>query len=456
MKKHNPPNHRRHSTAPHNPSATHGPPESFVKEMVALFNAHELGLLEQKANEAIRRWPGHPLGWKVLGNVLLMNENAAEALAPLTETIKLSPNDAQSQHNLGNALLALGHLAEAEASYRQALAIKPDYVQAHCNLGIALLRRGCLAEAEESYRQALAFQPDFVEAHNNLGNVLKELGRHPEAEISYRQALRLKPDFVEAHSNLGNILLELGRLGEAETSYRQALELSPDYAEAFTGIGVAQLRLGRLSDAIVSFHKSIDLDPFVIRAHSGLNHALSQRIPLWHVPMMNDSHRNNAYYAALSAAITPDTHVLEIGTGSGLLAMMAAKLGAGQVTTCEAVAEIAETARAIVEANNLTPLVTVVAKMSNKLEIGVDLDDRADLLVSEILSSEFLGEGVLSSIEDAKRRLLKPGARIIPARGGIQFALFSGADIEQNIRVGMVNGFDLSKFNSIVAQKQLV
>jgi type III protein arginine methyltransferase len=125
--------------------------------------------------------------------------------------------------------------------------------------------------------------------------------------------------------------------------------------------------------------------------------------------MMNDSPRNDAYFAALQNAVTPDTHVLEIGTGSGLLAMMAARLGARQVTTCEVVAEIAETARAIVADNGLAPPVTVIGKKSTKLEIGTDMEERADLLVSEILSSEFLGEGVLGSIEDAKRRLLKPG-----------------------------------------------
>jgi hypothetical protein len=136
--------------------------------------------------------------------------------------------------------------------------------------------------------------------------------------------------------------------------------------------------------------------------------------------------------------------------------MMAAKLGAHQVTTCEAVPAIAETARAIVAANGFTPPVTVVSKLSTKMEIGVDMADRADLLVSEILSSEFLGEGVLSSIEDAKRRLLKPGARIIPARGSIQCALFGGDGIRQNVRVDEVYGFDLSRFNAIVPPKQYI
>ena len=424
--------------------------------MAALHSTGQLGRLEQKANETIRGWPNHFLGWKALGNVLLMQGKAAEALAPLANAVKLAPNDAQLHLNLGSALLALDRYAEAADSYRQALALNPDYVQAHNNLGIALMNLSRFDEAAVSYQKALTLKPDFAEGHNNLGNTLLELGRFAEAEASYRQALDLKPEFAAAHQNLGNALMKLKRFAEAEASYRQALALTPDYAQAHGGLGDVLLEVGRLIEAIACFRRALDLDDSLIQAHIGLDNALKKLTPMWHVPMMNDRPRNDAYFAALSKAVTPDTQVLEIGTGSGLLAMMAAKLGARRVTTCEAVTGIAETARAIVADNGFTPPVTVVAKMSTGMEIGVDMDERADLLVSEILSSEFLGEGVLSSIEDAKRRLLKPGARIIPARGSIQFALFGGDDIEKNIRVDEVYGFDLRRFNAIVPRKQYI
>ena len=432
------------------------PPASVINEMGALLNAGQLELLEEKASEAIRCWPEHCMGWKALGILFLLQGRYVDALEPLSNNVKLAPKDAQAHQNLGCALLELGRFEEAKASFLQALALKPDYVQAHSNLGISLMNLGYLDEAEASYRQALLLMPEFVETHNNLGNVLKDIGRLDEAEVSYRQALLFTPNFAEAHQNLGNVLTELGRLVEAEASYRQAIVLKPDYVQAHRGLGSVLLKLKRMSEAIASYRKALDIDPSLVQAHEGLNVALGELTPMWHVPMMNDRVRNDAYFAALKAAIKPDTHVLEIGTGSGLLAMMAAKLGARQITTCEAVPQIAEMARTIVADNGFTPPVTVVPKMSTKMEVGKDMPDRADLLVSEILSNEFLGEGVLSSIEDAKRRLLKPGACIIPARGSIQFALFGGADIMSNVRVDEVYGFDLRKFNAIVPPKQYV
>ncbi|MCL7487985.1 MAG: protein arginine N-methyltransferase [Desulfobulbaceae bacterium] len=433
-----------------------GPPNIFMQEMTALMQAGKWDLFERKAREAVRRWPDHPLGWKALGNLLLMQGKHKEAVEPFTRCLRLVPDDAQTLNNLGSAFLGLRRLEEAEAGFRQAVALKPDYVQAHNNLGITMLEYGRFEEAVAAYRKAITIKPDFAEAHNNLGNALKELGRTEEAETAYRQAVVFNSGFAEAHSNLGFVLLELKRPGEAEESFRQAVKLKPDYPQAHNGLGDTLLKRGRLSEAIASYRQCLDLDPMWIKAHDGLNKALGHLVPSWHVPMMNDSPRNDAYFAALQNAITPDTHVLEIGTGSGLLAMMSARLGARQVTTCEAVAEIAGIAQAIVADNGFTPPVTVINKMSTKLEVGKDMDERADLLVSEILSSEFLGEGVLPSIEDARRRLLKPGGRIIPARGSIQFALFGGSDIEKNIRVDQVYGFDLGRFNTMVSRKQIL
>jgi hypothetical protein len=134
--------------------------------------------------------------------------------------------------------------------------------------------------------------------------------------------------------------------------------------------------------------------------------------------------------------------------------MMTARFGAGQITTCESVPFIASKAREIIEANELSSLIRVVSKKSTEIHVGNDLPQRANLLVSEIFSSELLGEGVLPSIEDAKKRLLTSDARIIPAIGKIVFALFDGVEIKKHISVEKVCGFDLSKFNDITAQKR--
>ncbi|MEI9886391.1 MAG: 50S ribosomal protein L11 methyltransferase [Rhizomicrobium sp.] len=150
---------------------------------------------------------------------------------------------------------------------------------------------------------------------------------------------------------------------------------------------------------------------------------LSRHAPSWHFGIVRDGARNQAYEAALKRAVTPQTKVLEIGTGSGILAMMAARAGAREVVTCEMVPAIAAAAREIVALNGYSDRVRVIAKKSTDLDVEADMGGRADLYVSEIVSNTIVGEDALPMTEHAARVLLTPGAKIIPARGIVRVAL---------------------------------
>ena len=175
---------------------------------------------------------------------------------------------------------------------------------------------------------------------------------------------------------------------------------------------------------------------------------VARTVPHWHFGLVRDRARNRAYEAALRAMIRPGMRVLEIGTGTGLLAMMAARAGAAEVVTCESNAAVADAARHVIAANGFADRVRVVAKPSTALELGVDLDARADLLVSEIVSHDLLREQVLPAHEDAVARLLAPGASVIPGRGQVRVAL---AELPSP-RFGAepFEGFDLSAFDPLL------
>jgi protein arginine N-methyltransferase 7 len=140
---------------------------------------------------------------------------------------------------------------------------------------------------------------------------------------------------------------------------------------------------------------------------------MSKGVPKWHFNIVRDRARNAAYRAALERAVFPGCKVLEIGTGSGLLALMAAQAGAAEVITSEAEPALAHVAKINVAANGYADRIRVICKHSTELDVHADLGGPADILVSEIVSDDLLGEGVLSSHADAVSRLLKPGATII-------------------------------------------
>ena len=131
--------------------------------------------------------------------------------------------------------------------------------------------------------------------------------------------------------------------------------------------------------------------------------------PIEHARMLHDDRRTRDFISALTAAVRPGDVVLDIGTGSGVLAVALARAGARHVYAVEA-SDIAAVAARVFEANGVTDRVTLVPGWSRQIE----LPERADLLVAEIIGNEPLEEEILETTLDARRRLLKPRARLVP------------------------------------------
>jgi precorrin-6B methylase 2 len=131
--------------------------------------------------------------------------------------------------------------------------------------------------------------------------------------------------------------------------------------------------------------------------------------PIEHARMLHDERRTGDYLRALAAAVRPDDVVLDIGTGSGVLAVAAARAGARHVYAVEA-SDIAEVAERVFEVNGVQDKVTLIPGWSRHIE----LPEPADLFVAEVIGNEPLEEEILETTLDARQRLLRPGARMIP------------------------------------------
>ena len=130
-----------------------------------------------------------------------------------------------------------------------------------------------------------------------------------------------------------------------------------------------------------------------------------------HVGLLNDSRRVDCFLAAVRAVVKPGDVVLDLGTGTGLLAIAAAQAGASRVYAIEET-EIAAVAQANFRANGYEDRIKLIRGRSTH----VDLPERADVIVSEIIGTDALGEGIVRLFKDARERLLKPDARFVPHR----------------------------------------
>jgi len=98
---------------------------------------------------------------------------------------------------------------------------------------------------------------------------------------------------------------------------------------------------------------------------------------LFHASMLNDRRRTAGYLASIRDVVKPGDVVVDIGTGTGILAIAAVRAGARHVYAIEE-ARIARVARTLFEANGMTDHITLIRGRSTE----VRLPQRADVLTN--------------------------------------------------------------------------
>ena len=229
----------------------------------------------------------------------------------------------------------------------------------------------------------------------------------------------------------------------AEVKLDKALAADP---VRFVRLGCALMGSGKGDQAVAIVERVLAEhpdDPMWLEAARAV---LSHRVAGFHRWMLADEARTEAYARAIRETVVPGDVVLDIGAGSGLLAMMAARAGASRVVACEENPALAATAAEIVRRNGFGGVIEIVAERSTALDRSGALEGGADVVVSEIFSHNLLDEGAIRSLNHGMKDLAKPGARIVPASASVKVALaeFTGEAPPPPARVA---GFDLSLFD---------
>jgi hypothetical protein len=129
----------------------------------------------------------------------------------------------------------------------------------------------------------------------------------------------------------------------------------------------------------------------------------------YHRSLLADEQRTNAYRDAILRTVKPGDVVLDIGCGSGVLSFFACQAGASHVYAIDR-GGMAGVAQFLARHLGFEDRITVLRDEST----AVELPQRADVLITETLGVVGLDENILGSIVDARTRLLRPEAAIVP------------------------------------------
>ena len=127
-------------------------------------------------------------------------------------------------------------------------------------------------------------------------------------------------------------------------------------------------------------------------------------------PLLIDQARNHAFLSALISQVKPGSSVLDIGSGTGIWAITAARLGAGRVVAIEKDRLLIPVIRNLIKENGVGDKVELLQGESTQIK----LNERFDLIVSETIGNQAFDEDIVNIMLDAKKRFLKPGGVLIP------------------------------------------
>ena len=448
---------------------------------IELHHAGAFSKAETLYKQVLRHYPNLVPVLTNLGAALMSQGKYAAALKPLEQAIALNPTYMDAYGNRAATLLNQGKLDLALADYQLLTQMDPKNAASHYNLANVLMQAGQLLEAKAAFLKALSFSPEMYQAHYNLGIVLVQLEEREAGRDSFRQALALKPGSAAAAVNLGNVEMDFGNLAEAKAAFSLAIAVDPAFNLGFLARAKLFMELGEVDLALLDIEHAYALndsdsatlimrgnalgahgddagaeemyrevlraDPKHVAARRNLSRLISRQVPAWHFTMLADAGRNAAFKAAIERAVTPTSVVLDIGTGSGLLAMMAARAGARHVYACEVSEPLAVVAGDIVQDNGYAEKITIYAKSSLKLAEDNTLPEKANLVISEILDAALIGEGVLPGLRHAARELGTADVAMIPAGATVWAQLVALPRLRKVNPLGKIAGFDLKAFD---------
>lgn len=171
-----------------------------------------------------------------------------------------------------------------------------------------------------------------------------------------------------------------------------------------------------------------------------------------HAGYLRDRVRMAAYDQALRKIVRPGSStVLDLGAGTGILGLLAARAGARHVYSVDS-GRIIATTEAIARASGFGSRMTFLQELST----AVSLPEPVDIVVCDQIGGMAYDAGVLEYFDDARRRLAGERTVLVPASFALLAAPLAATDWERFVGIWrqQPGGFDLSPMATLAANTE--
>ena len=165
--------------------------------------------------------------------------------------------------------------------------------------------------------------------------------------------------------------------------------------------------------------------------------------------MAGDRVRMGAYSRAISRVVKPGAVVLDIGAGTGIFSLLAARAGARRVHAVDLNPAVL-LLEPIAAENGLSDRITIHHKSSYDLV----LDEKVDVVIADLRGSSPLYGDNTGAMRDAHARLLKPGGVLLPARDRLMVAVTESEPFANRLARGW-GSFERFGFKASAAQASI-
>eukprot|EP01041_Mallomonas_annulata_P008653 gene8653-17851_t len=175
-----------------------------------------------------------------------------------------------------------------------------------------------------------------------------------------------------------------------------------------------------------------------------------------HEEMLKDEVRTKCYMNAIekNKHLFKDKIVLDVGCGTGILSMFAARAGAAKVYAVEC-SSIVDQARIIIKDNGFEDKVEILRGKMEEIELPVQY---VDIIISEWMGYFLLYESMLDTVLYARDKYLRPGGIILPDKAVLYMCAIEDSDYKKE-KIDFwddVYGFNMKVIKDIALSEPLV